>query len=408
MDRHDRPTASTARCCRSLRRCNMDKPKLKFVPSLVLLRLPKPRSPPAPATIELSDVPPRHATDLESPVFPVEIFERIVDFLHSDKAALISCSTVCRAWFPTSRYHLHAALTVVPAVVNVGCCSVNTALSLKAGVILYGTNSGLYLSRGNTPLRVLKLPAVTQIDALEAHDLVLILSGRRLLVGPLHLATGKNAATFYRRLVVLSSDASFFQVGDHVGRPVVCIGNAGRFSSHFKIMEAVECTQPGTWTLKLFRSFYLPDKATSVHIWNKTIGVGLRTGFQCVDPLSLVTFPVPVDAPPAAGARKCRAMFRVDERFLLCYDRCAFFMNKAGASSEAAFALRWQDVSKRFALRAPYLLAFSIAAMRVWDIETGALLQTVHGAITLLCQGPEVLVKMDDGRVVALRFSGGG
>jgi hypothetical protein len=57
-------------------------------------------------------------------------------------------------------------------------------------------------------------------------------------------------------------------------------------------------------------------------------------------------------------------MFRLDERFLLCYDRassvlssslrlptvagCAFFMNKAGASFEGEFAIRWQDQSTHF------------------------------------------------------------
>jgi hypothetical protein len=142
-------------------------------------------------------------------------------------------------------------------------------------------------------------------------------------VGPLYLATSNTPALLYRRLVVLSSDASFFQVGDHAGKRVVCIVHAGRFSSHFKLMEVVEAPPgAGTYTLRLLRSFYLPDRARSVHIWNKTIGAGLRRGFQCVDPLSLVTFPVPVGpATPVPDDKKCRAMFRVDERFLLCYDR---------------------------------------------------------------------------------------
>ncbi|KAJ7698900.1 hypothetical protein B0H17DRAFT_315317 [Mycena rosella] len=72
--------------------------------------------------------------------------------------------------------------------------------------------------------------------------------------------------------------------------------------------------------------------------WNKTIGAARCTGFQCVDPLSLVTFPVPVGPAPLDDPR--RAMFRVDEHFLLCYDRCAFFVDKAGASSERAFGRR--------------------------------------------------------------------
>lgn len=111
-------------------------------------------------------------------------------------------------------------------------------------------------------------------------------------------------------------------MGDHAGkRVVVCVVHAGRFSSHFKLMEVVDTSDAGTFALQHLRSFYLPDRARSVHIWNKTVGVGLRSGFQCVDPLSLVTFPVPVGPPsPTYEDKKCRAMFRVGERFLLCYD----------------------------------------------------------------------------------------
>ncbi|KAJ7251360.1 CNH domain-containing protein [Mycena rebaudengoi] len=344
----------------------MDRPKLFDIPSLASLKSLKSVSRKSsladPSDIEL------HTRNFVSPslqILPTEIFERIIDFLHSDKAALISCSTVCRSWFPTSRYHLHTLLAVVPDVLSEACRKVKTAVSLKGGTSIFGTNGGVYLSRNSGLFRVLKLPAVSQISALEDQDLLLILSGRRLLAGPLHLVLSRNSAVLYHRLVLISSDASFFQVGEHMGKRVLCISNSGRFSSHFKILEVTESDT--TFTFTLFRSFYLPDKATSVHIWNKTIGVGLKSGFQCVDPLSLVTFPVPVNAVPnhEPSPRRCRAMFRLDERFLLCYDRCAFFMNKAGASFEGEFAIRWQDQSTHFALHAPYLITFTASSMRV-------------------------------------------
>ncbi|KAJ7696426.1 CNH domain-containing protein [Mycena rosella] len=389
----------------------MDRTRLFEFASLAALKPPKSK-PPTRAT-SLSDI---HATESPHPpappclaggVLPIEVFERIIDFLHANKAALISCSLVCRSWFPTSRYHLYTLLPVIPVALGAGCRKINTAVALNPDTILYGMNNGVYLSRDHALLRVLKLPAVTQIDALAEHDLLLVLSGRRLLVGPLHLATGPAAdpAQLYRRLALLSSDASFFQTGEHGGRRVVCVVHAGRFSSHFKLFEAV-CQVPGlgACALKLFRSFYLPDRAHSVHIWNKTIGAALRTSFQCVDPLSLVTFPVPVGpAPLDDPPRKPRAMFRVDERFLLCYDRCAFFMDKAGASSERAFALRWADAAKQFALHYPYLLAFTGAGMHAWRVDLGARVQTVHGAgIRLLAAAPRIVVKLGDGRIVAL------
>ncbi|KAJ6514954.1 CNH domain-containing protein [Mycena vitilis] len=341
-------------------------------------------------------------------VLPTEIFERIVDFLHGEKNSLVACSMVCRDWFPTSRYHLYTLLPVIPISLGENCHKVNTAVALDGDSMLYGTNNGIYLSRNRTLVKVLKLPAVSQIDILESHNLLLVLSGRRLCIGPLYVRTSKAPASFPQRLDLrqFSSDTSFFQVGEHASKCVVCIVHAGRFSSHFKLMEVVKIpADVGTHTLRHLHSFYLPDRARSVHIWNKTIGASLRTGFQCVDPLSLVTFPVPVaPAQPVPDDKKCRAMFRVDERFLLCYDRCAFFMDKAGNSFEAAFTIRWEDTAKQFALAAPYLLAFTPAGLHAWRIDTGVCAQTVHGPnIRLLSAAPRIVVKMGDGRILALR-----
>ncbi|KAI0926564.1 hypothetical protein AcW1_002478 [Taiwanofungus camphoratus] len=40
------------------------------------------------------------------PAFPTEIYERIIDFLWSDRRSLLACALTCRAWLPRSRYIL--------------------------------------------------------------------------------------------------------------------------------------------------------------------------------------------------------------------------------------------------------------------------------------------------------------
>ncbi|EMD41158.1 hypothetical protein CERSUDRAFT_91918 [Gelatoporia subvermispora B] len=40
------------------------------------------------------------------PRLPPETIDRIIDFLHDDPDALQDCGLVCRAWAPTTRYHL--------------------------------------------------------------------------------------------------------------------------------------------------------------------------------------------------------------------------------------------------------------------------------------------------------------
>nr|GAT47370.1 predicted protein [Mycena chlorophos] len=356
------------------------------------------------------------------PPLPIELFERIVDFLFNDKESLLACTLVCRAWLPTSRYHLLQLLPVLPDVLTTSNHRLNTAVLLAEDTTMYGTPDGIYVARDHGELvRFLKLPCA-QIDALESHDMLFILSGRRLFIGPLHLAVGPHAnpAQLHNHLEVISTDASFFKIGYHTGKHVLCIVNARHFSSHFKVLEAAHRpTNTPSNNLHPFRSFYLPDYARSVHIFNKTMGAALRSGFQCVDPLSLVTFPVPVSSQAASapedaastGPRKCRAMFRVDARFLLCFDRCAFFIDKAGASSEHDFALRWTDSAKQFALaNSQLLLVFVPGRMHVWGLDTGALVQTVVGGegMQMLCASPRVLIRMGDGRVVRLKWGHGG
>lgn len=46
------------------------------------------------------------------PELPPELCDRIVDFLHDDRAALRACGLVCRQWAPAARHHLFSAVTV--------------------------------------------------------------------------------------------------------------------------------------------------------------------------------------------------------------------------------------------------------------------------------------------------------
>jgi hypothetical protein len=42
---------------------------------------------------------------------PLELTDRVIDFLHSDKNALAACSLVCKSWVPASRYHFFGEIT---------------------------------------------------------------------------------------------------------------------------------------------------------------------------------------------------------------------------------------------------------------------------------------------------------
>ena len=38
---------------------------------------------------------------------PPELQDMVVDYLHDDRASLVSCARVCKAWLPTVRFHLY-------------------------------------------------------------------------------------------------------------------------------------------------------------------------------------------------------------------------------------------------------------------------------------------------------------
>lgn len=60
-----------------------------------------------------------------------ELHDSIIDHLHSCKPALYSCSTVCKAWLPTCRYHLFSKVNLRPAFVEFLRSSPHTATAIS-------------------------------------------------------------------------------------------------------------------------------------------------------------------------------------------------------------------------------------------------------------------------------------
>ncbi len=47
-------------------------------------------------------------------IFPAEVWDRTLDFLHDDDDALANCTLVCRDWLNTARFHLFESLSITP------------------------------------------------------------------------------------------------------------------------------------------------------------------------------------------------------------------------------------------------------------------------------------------------------
>ncbi|KAF8067826.1 hypothetical protein FPV67DRAFT_1415843 [Lyophyllum atratum] len=52
-----------------------------------------------------------------------EVYDAIIDHLHSFKPILSSCSTVCKSWLPACRYHLFYGIDLSPELVKLLCSS---------------------------------------------------------------------------------------------------------------------------------------------------------------------------------------------------------------------------------------------------------------------------------------------
>jgi hypothetical protein len=62
---------------------------------------------------EMTPLPPDLSDQLSS-----ELYDRIIDHLHSFKHSLFACSIVCRSWLPASRYHLFLDVNLTPNLVR--------------------------------------------------------------------------------------------------------------------------------------------------------------------------------------------------------------------------------------------------------------------------------------------------
>ena len=95
------------------------------------------------------------------PALPNEIQDRILDFLHDSDPTIEACALVCRAWVPTSRYHLFSRIMLLERNADtfeelfkspnctIRSCTHLTAYSSRttniANVLRYLTPSSLHL-----------------------------------------------------------------------------------------------------------------------------------------------------------------------------------------------------------------------------------------------------------------------
>ncbi|KAJ7820024.1 CNH domain-containing protein [Mycena olivaceomarginata] len=147
--------------------------------------------------------------------------------------------------------------------------------------------------------------------------------------------------------------------------------------------------------------FYVPLEVTSVNYLKTRLCIGRPKGFAVVD-LELLEAQALLDHTDDSftqtlkpGSQKLNELhpmtiYRINNEFLLCYDECAFYVNRTGRRARKEFLVCWDGTPTGFALCPPYILAFTSSCVEVWHIETGAQVQVIPGVnVQLLCEGTQ-------------------
>ncbi|KAG9045308.1 RHO1 GDP-GTP exchange protein 2 [Tulasnella sp. UAMH 9824] len=268
--------------------------------------------------------------------------------------------------------------------------------------VAYGADNGVYFSDlrdlSRPPVHVLALLDVTQVDVLEEYRLLLVLSERSVMAIPLDVLDVNDPTVGMKRAKKVSSSTSFFKVGICLGRTLVCIVKANVLSTTLKVLEPIDqalrgnnkpilkkLLQGGNDTLKIFKEFYIPAQSTSVHFLKTKLCVGLARGFEVIDLETLDTQSLLDPADPSLDfVRKQEnarpiAIYRIENKFLLCYNEFAFYVNKQGCRARPNWIINWKGSPTSFALYFPFVLAFEPTFIEVYTVETGQLEQIIPG-----------------------------
>ncbi|KAF8606525.1 hypothetical protein BDV93DRAFT_520814 [Ceratobasidium sp. AG-I] len=145
----------------------------------------------------------------------------------------------------------------------------------------------------------------------------------------------------------------------------------------------------GGGRLSLFKECYVPSQTFSIHFLKSRICFGGSDGFEIMDPSTgkLEPFLDPVEVSDAEGPLgflithprrpKVCAVFRVDQKFLCCYDEFAFFLDKFGKRAREDWLVKWLGTPTHFSVQYPYLFAFDPEFTEIRHCSTGELLQII-------------------------------
>ncbi|KAI9894737.1 MAG: hypothetical protein M1814_002094 [Vezdaea aestivalis] len=272
-------------------------------------------------------------------------------------------------------------------------------------MVAIGTDIGVFVSEAQNPRgwsKTISINRVNQIAVLEEFSLFLVLAEKALIAYHLDVVCPVNgvppANDSQRRAPQKLSgtkDVGFFATGKMKDRILVFYKKRDNINSVFKVLEPVwqKSTEKKSrffrkGTTEFFREydeFYIPTETYNIQLFNTSLAVGSAKGFEVLtlDKKMPSTLPDLTSTAVANIAAEIAGqvplgMFRLHDQFLLCYERCAVYVDKYGEISTGT-VMKYVGKANHAAVSGELVLLFDKDFVEIRDAQNGRLKQVISG-----------------------------
>ncbi|KAG0184514.1 RHO1 GDP-GTP exchange protein 2 [Apophysomyces sp. BC1034] len=294
---------------------------------------------------------------------------------------------------------------------KVNCSVPFVTVDGKAKVAI-GTDVGVYVKTvgDSTARRVLSCENVTQLAVMEKHHILLVLTDKSLKAYAVDMISSSNNIRTDRLAQEVAQHVSFFQVGFCNNKDLLVYKKKKNTSSIFTALEPIcDLRDPKNEKLltqrtgflgqrstpswfKKYKDFYVGADASNIHFLKQKLNVVCERGFEIIDPENLsVGRDIPDSEDPQFNFvqrhtdLKPLAMYRIHEKFLLCYNKFAFYVNNRNGSlvqhgsGRSPLLCEWEGNPDHIVYQHPYVVAVDQSFIEVRHVDTGELVQIVPG-----------------------------
>ncbi|KAI9351655.1 CNH domain-containing protein [Pilaira anomala] len=297
-------------------------------------------------------------------------------------------------------------------------CSVPFLSCRQEKKIAIGTDNGVFFkTEGQESVRrIIQCESVVQLDVIEKYHILIVLTEKALRAYPIDVLDSKsNTKAIDRIEAEIATNVNFFQIGFCNGRDMLVYKKKKNTSSVFVALEPF-CdlrnpknekfltVRPSLFNTRLdylkwfkrYKDFYIGADASNIHFLKAKLNIVCERGFEVIDPENLtVGRDIPDTEDPEfyfvtrhAEPLKPLAMYRINDKFLLCYDKFAFYVNNRNGSlvpradkRKPATVCDWEGTPTHIVYDHPYIIAIDPYFIEVRHVETvsGELNQIISG-----------------------------